>query len=388
MTKEENVLFIDDEEHILTALQRAFIGEPYGIVATTSVVEAMDTIRKGKIKVVISDQRMPGVSGVEFLRNIKEQYPDIVRILFTGYTDFSTVEEAINLSEAYRFITKPWNTQELKSIVHQAIEHYDLVAENKRLFEITKAKNEELEVLNGKLKTMYEAQKEFTSTVSHELRTPLASIKTAIDILISGTPGEMTEDQKKILGKAERNVTRLKNLINEVLDLSKLESGKMAFDLKENNVNDLIREVVDSQAAVAEQKGLYLKTELDKSIPAVIFDYEKIVQVLNNLVNNAIKFTREGGITVSSHNREERNHICVCVKDTGVGIKEGDLLKIFDKFQQLGDPATRGEGGTGLGLSICREIIIRHGGKIWAESKYGEGTSLFFILPIKERRKG
>lgn len=388
MEKETNILFIDDEEHILTALQRAFISEPYGIAVTASVVEAMEVIRKGKIKVVVSDQRMPGVSGVEFLRNVKEQYPEIVRILFTGYTDFSTVEEAINLSEAYRFITKPWNTQELKSIMHQAIGHYDLVAENKRLFEVTKIKNEELEVLNRKLKTMYEAQKEFTSTVSHELRTPLASIKMAIDILISGTPGEMNVDQRNILGKAERNVTRLKNLINEVLDLSKLESGKMEFNLKENNINDLIREVADSQASVAEQKGLYLKTELDELIPGVAFDYEKIVQVVHNLINNAIKFTAQGGIVVSSHNRAERNHVCVSVKDTGVGMKEGDLLKIFDKFQQLGDPATRGEGGTGLGLSICREIITRHGGKIWAESKYGEGTSLFFILPLKERRKG
>jgi signal transduction histidine kinase len=388
VTKEKSVLFIDDEEHILTALQRAFGGESYGIATTTSVDEAMDAIRQGNIKVVVCDQRMPGVSGVEFLRTVKEQYPDIVRILFTGYTDFSTVEEAINLSEAYRFITKPWNTQELKSIMHQAMERYDLVMENRRLFEITKTKNEELEVLNGKLKVMYEAQKDFTSTVSHELRTPLASVKTAIDILISGTPGEMNGDQMKILGKAERNVTRLKNLINEVLDLSKLESGKMEFNLKENNINDLIREVVDSQAPVAEQKGLYLKAELDKAVPGAAFDYEKIVQVFHNLIHNAVKFTKEGGITVSSQNRKERNYIGVCVKDTGIGIKEEHLLKIFDKFQQLGDPATRGEGGTGLGLSICKEIITRHGGKIWAESKRGEGTSLFFILPIQDRRKG
>lgn len=388
LTKEKHVLFIDDEENILTALQRAFGSEPYGIATTISAVEAMDAIRGGKIKVVVCDQRMPGVSGVEFLRTVKEQYPDIVRILFTGYTDFSTVEEAINLSEAYRFITKPWNTQELKAIVRQAMERYDLVTENKRLFEITRAKNEELEVLNGKLKLMYEAQKEFTSTVSHELRTPLASIKTAIDILISGTPGEMNADQMNILGKAERNVTRLKNLINEVLDLSKLESGKMEFDLQENNINDLIREVVDSHAPVAEQKGLFLKAELDDTIPGAAFDYEKIVQVFHNVIHNAIKFTKEGGITVSSQSRKEHNHIEVRVRDTGIGIKEEHLLKIFDKFQQLGDPAMRGEGGTGLGLSICREIITRHGGKIWAESSHGEGTSFWLILPIQERRKG
>lgn len=387
MDKQTQLLFLDDEQHILNALKRTFVNEPYAIAATTDAGEAMSVIVKEKIKVVVSDQRMPGVSGVEFLRNVKDQYPSIVRILFTGYTDFATVEDAINLSEAYRFITKPWNTQELKLIIHQAMEHFDLVTENQRLFEDTRAQNEELGLLNKKLTAMYEVQKEFTSTVSHELRTPLASIKTAIDILRSGTPGEMTPDQKNILEKADRNVSRLKNLINDVLDLSKIESGMMDWSFEKHNINDVIEEVVDLQEAVARQKGLDLKKELDDTIPLLYFDRNRIIQVLNNLVNNAIKFTKEGGVVVLSAHKKEQNHIVVSVKDTGIGIKTEDIPRVFEKFQQLGDPAVR-EGGTGLGLSISREIITRHGGKIWAESKVGQGSHFYFILPIEERRRG
>ena len=387
MSKETYLLFVDDEQPILNALKRAFYNEPYLIATATNADEAMNILSQEKIKVVISDQRMPEVSGVDFLRSVKEKYPRIVRILFTGYTDFSTVEDAINLSEAYRFITKPWNTQELKAIIHQAMEYFDLVAENQRLFEMMKARNEDLELLNKKLKDLYEVQKEFTSTVSHELRTPLASIKTAIDILMSGTPGTMSADQKNILEKAGRNVNRLKNLIDDILDLSKMESGKAAFNFERHDINKIIEEVADLQEPVARREGLFIKKELDAAIPPIFLDRNKIVQVLDNLLHNAIKFTKEGGIVVLSTNKKEQNHIVVCVRDTGIGIKEEDRERVFEKFQQLGDPATRGEGGTGLGLSICREIIVRHGGKIWAESEYGQGSSFYFILPIEERRR-
>jgi signal transduction histidine kinase len=386
MGKETYLLLLDDEQYILDALKRALKDEPYGIAATTDAGEAMDILAREKIKVVVSDQRMPDVSGVEFLRDVKEKYPRIVRILFTGYTDFSTVEDAINLSEAYRFITKPWNTNELKVIIYQAMEYFDLVAENQSLFEMTKVRNEELEILNKKLKDMYEMQKDFTSTVSHELRTPLASIKTAVDILASGTPGEMNADQKNILEKARRNATRLKNLIDDILNLSKMESGRAVFNFEKHSINAIIEEVADLQGPVAQREGLYIQKDLDATIPLLFLDRNKIIQVLDNLLNNAIKFTQEGGVVILSTNKKEQNHIVVCVRDTGTGIKEEDLQKVFEKFQQLGEPATRGEGGTGLGLSICREIIVRHGGKIWAESDYGKGSSFYFVLPIEERR--
>jgi signal transduction histidine kinase len=379
MPKETQVLFLDDEESILDGVQRLFVREPYGIFTTTSVAKAREALSGGKIKVVVSDQRMPEIGGVKFLREIKEQYPDVVRILFTGYTDFLAAEEAINLGEVYRFISKPWKTAELLSTVRQSIEHYDLTIQ-------ARAHKEELEFTNKKLKAMYEMQKEFTSTVSHELRTPLASIKMAIDLVVKRTVGEINREQEDVLGRAKNNVDRLRRLIDDILDLTKIESGKLSMNFLMNDIHGAVREVIEAQKDVAEGRGLYLKTEFDEKIGPVPFDRDRMIQVLNNLLGNAIKFTGQGGIIVKTRDKSAENHIMVSVIDTGKGIGQEDIPKLFQKFQQLESAETNEEGGTGLGLAICKEIIARHGGKIWVESKPGEGTAFHFVLPIQERR--
>ena len=137
--KEISVLFLDDEQNVLNSIARLFADEPYGVAVAGNSEEAMDIMAREKIKVVLSDQRMPDISGVEFLRRIKVQYPEVVRILFTAYADLSAAEQAINISEVYRFINKPWHPEELKSAVSGAIHYFDIVMENRRLFEETKA---------------------------------------------------------------------------------------------------------------------------------------------------------------------------------------------------------------------------------------------------------
>jgi len=382
--KEINVLFLDDEQKVLNSITRIFADEPYGVAVAANFTEAMNIIAQGKIKVVLSDQRMPDISGVEFLHKVKDQCPDIVRILFTAYADLSAAEQAINISEVYRFINKPWNPPELISAVTGALYHYDLVVENRRLFEEISSQNEELQLANGKLKILYDIQKEFSSTISHELRTPLASIKAAIDIVLSGSAGKVTDEQNNFLGRAKSNVDRLSRLINDILDLAHLESGKTTLKLEPGNINQTIQSVVDTQEAVARSNGLYLKMILDPMLPVFAFDPDKINQVLNNLISNAIKFTSSGGITVTSLHRTKLNDIEVRVQDTGNGIKEEDMVKLFEKFQQLGEAHQRSVG-TGLGLAICKEIIRQHGGKIRVESKVGKGSCFYFILPISEK---
>ena len=379
MSKNIQVLFLDDEESIIDGVQRLFAREPYAIFATTSPDKAREALAQGTIKVVVSDYRMPEISGVKFLREVKEKYPGIVKILFTGYTDFSAAEEAINVGEVYRFISKPWKTAELLSTIRQCIEHYDLILE-------TKLKNEEIEIANKRLKAMYEIQKEFTSTVSHELRTPLASIKMGIDLVTKKMLGEINKEQEEVLGHVKSNVDRLKRLIDDILDLTKMESGKLQMNFLMNDLHAVIQEVVESQKDLAQSRGLYLKTEFDPKVPKIPFDSDRIIQVLNNLLNNAVKFTKQGGITIQTKDQSEENHIIVSIKDTGKGIAEADIAKLFQKFQQIESAQENEEGGTGLGLAICKEIVSRHGGKIWVESKPGEGTAFNFILPIQERR--
>lgn len=384
--KEINVLFLDDEEKVLNSVNRIFLNESYGVAVAGNYMEAMAIIAREKIKVVLSDQRMPDIPGVEFLRRVRVQYPNIVRILFTAYADLTAAEQAINVSEVFRFINKPWHPDELKATVVSAMYHYDLVTENRKLFESLKIKNEELNLANAKLKVLYDIQKQFSSTLSHELRTPLASIKAAIDIVISGTAGDTTQEQKNFLGRAKDNVDRLNRLINNILDLAHMESGKGVLNFKPGDLNKVIQSVADNQESVANTRRLSLNVSLDPNIPVLSFDSDKIIQVLNNLIANAIKFTDSGGITVTSLVRADANSVEVRVQDTGCGIKQEDLVKLFEKFQQLGE-AHKKASGTGLGLAICKEILRQHGGKISVESHSGQGSCFYFSLPIEERRR-
>ena len=221
--------------------------------------------------------------------------------------------------------------------------------------------------------------------VSHELRTPLTAIKEGINIVIDGSVGNINNDQKDFLGTAKRNVDRLARLVNDVLDFQKLESGKMRFDFKENDINKVIEEVRDTMNPVIQEKGLGFNIKLAKNLSKVNFDKDKIVQVLTNLVNNAVKFTEKGSVIITTS--EGNNIIQISVQDTGSGIKNEDMPKLFQSFQQLETPKERKVGGTGLGLVICKEIVERHKGKIWAESEFGKGTTFHFVIPIKERRR-
>ncbi len=368
MAKPIHVLFVDEDGNVLDAVQRLFAQEPYAVYTTTSVERAMEVLQKENIKVVVSDRRT--VSGVHFLQNVKQLYPDAIRILFAAHSDFRSAEEAVNDGEVYRFISKPWKDTALLNIIRRAIDHYDLIVR--------------AEETNQKLKVMYEVQREFTSTVSHELRTPLASIKTAIDLVIKKTLGSINEEQEEVLGRAKKNVDRLKRLIDDILDLTKMESGKLQMNFATHDLHWAIRDVVDAQKDVAHNRGLYIKTVLDSHIPQITFDSDRIVQVLNNIVGNALKFTKHGGITIKTKDKYEENFVLVSVIDTGKGIAEDELPKLFQKFHQVESAAQNEEGGTGLGLAICKEIINSHRGKIWIESELEKGTTFHFTLPRQQ----
>ena len=172
---------------------------------------------------------------------------------------------------------------------------------------------------------------------------------------------------------------RLARLINSVLDFQTLESGKMKFRMEKNDINEVAKEVWQTMSPSAQKKNLSLVCQLDETLPKVDFDRDKITEVLTNLVNNAIKFTESGGITISSSKGD--NCIQVKVEDTGIGIKEEDIQKIFQEFMQI----QKNTGGTGLGLSICKKTIEAHKGEIWVESKFAKGSAFYFTLPINEK---
>ena len=196
--------------------------------------------------------------------------------------------------------------------------------------------------------------------VSHELRTPLTAIQEAIALVTEGAVGPVNDEQLQFLAAAKRNVDRLARLINDVLDLQKLKSGRIEYRPAPGDVNDVLRDVRDLMLPAARDKGIDLVLETEPGALRAVFDKDKITQVVTNLAHNALKFTDAGRITLAA-NRNERGAVLITVTDTGVGIPEGEREKLFKPFSQTS--AARGKvGGTGLGLAICREIVAGHGG--------------------------
>ncbi len=226
---------------------------------------------------------------------------------------------------------------------------------------------------------------EFTSMVSHELRTPLTVIKESIGILNDEISGPLNPGQKDFLKIAGTNTDRLARLINEVLDFQKFDAHQMTMHLTKNNINQLVNDARESFMLEVQNKDLELSVELEDALPLIFLDTDKIVQVLTNFISNALKFTKNGKITLKTK-RFAQNAIQVSVQDQGIGIKNEDIPKLFKPFSQLAKANERKTGTTGLGLAICKQIIEAHNGKIGVESVFGQGSTFYFILPIKERR--
>ena len=224
---------------------------------------------------------------------------------------------------------------------------------------------------------------DFVSTVSHELRTPIVAMKHALSILIDQVAGPLTDEQKNFTSIAQRNLDRLNTLINDLLDLSKLEAKKMELRLESGSINAVIQTACESLGPWAASKSITLTKRLADGLPNVMLDPFRITQVLTNLIGNAIKFTpNQGRVTLEAKLGHEASTIQVSVSDTGVGIAQEDLPKLFTKFQQVGERSTTDVGGTGLGLVIAKEIVELHHGRIWAESDSKKGAKFAFTLPL------
>ena len=259
---------------------------------------------------------------------------------------------------------------------------------------------QEIKETNIKLERLEKIKSDFISIVSHELRTPLTSIKNSVDIILSGRAGELPEKVGGFLGMAKRNIQRLSEIINDLLDISKIEAGKLDFNFEMLDINTVIDNVCASLSALVKEKDLVLNCECVKDFPQINGDSKRLEQVLTNLVSNAIKFT-ENGKTISikskvcnaseiNKNNQFANeleklsgdYVLVSVKDEGIGIAEADVVRAFDKFAQIENSLSRKVGGTGLGLPIAKQLLEKHNGMIWCESELGKGSEFIFALPL------
>jgi signal transduction histidine kinase len=221
--------------------------------------------------------------------------------------------------------------------------------------------------------------------MSHELRTPLNAILGYAELMADGAYGEPSEKMLGILKRLEANGKHLLGLINDVLDLSKIEAGQLVLELSDYCVQDIAQTVRSTLEPLASDKKLAFKLELAPDLPPGHGDGRRLTQVLINLVGNAIKFTDAGEVAIKAESNNGSFH--VSVRDTGPGISAADQANLFQEFQQADNAITRKKGGTGLGLAISKRIIEMHGGKIWVESQPGQGSTFTFKLPVVVERQ-
>jgi signal transduction histidine kinase len=253
-----------------------------------------------------------------------------------------------------------------------------IAIENVRLFDEIQDKSHQLEVAS-------QHKSQFLANMSHELRTPLNSILGYTELMADGAYGEPSEKMLGILKRLEANGKHLLGLINEVLDLSKIEAGQLELELSDYCVQDIAQTVRSTLEPLASDKKLAFKLELAPDLPPGHGDGRRLTQVLINLVGNAIKFTDAGEVAIKAEANNGAFHVSVC--DTGPGISAADQTKLFQEFQQADNAITRKKGGTGLGLAISKRIIEMHGGRIWVESQLGQGSTFAFTLPVVVERQ-
>lgn len=236
---------------------------------------------------------------------------------------------------------------------------------------------------NDRLILTSKAKSEFLMTVSHELRTPLNSIIGFSEILINKQYGDLNEKQIKYLEYIYLSGNNLLTLINDILDLAKVEAKKIDLEINKISLTGVMDETICVLSEKAIRHKIMVKTDFDQNAEIIEADEQRVRQVLFNLLGNAMKFSKPEGGTVTITTGKEGDMIQVSVSDTGIGIKEEDMGKLFNEFEQIDKGTSRKYGGTGLGLVISKKLIELHGGRIWAKSEYGIGTKFTFTIPIK-----
>lgn len=375
--KQYPVLIVDDEQVALDLFRYNFSDE-FDVCTARSAQEALEILEQRDIALVLSDQRMAGMSGTEFFAEIQKKHPDIIRILVTGYVDFQSMVEAINAGHVYHYVEKPWDDDELRLIIKRGLEHFHLVRERDRLQE------ERIRTLEQMARSnRLSAVGTLAAGIAHEIRNPLSAIITFHQMLpekieeIRLNPESVNDEFWTTFSKLPlREVERIKRLIQELLDFSRDSGSHYRLDRMD------LREVLASILPIVEtdirRKNIDVIKQFDPELWQVNADADKIKQVVINLLLNSMHATPAGGtITLRLVNSIELNGCEIWVEDTGSGINPEHLEKVFDPFFTTRDPGL----GTGLGLTMCHYIVTHHGGTLEITSEPGNGTKVRVFLP-------
>ncbi len=493
MERTPKIIVIDDEAIMRDGSSRILAKENMEVVTAENGEAGLEKVKEApdNFDVMLLDLMMPGMSGMEVLEQVREIAPSLLVIVVTGYATVDTAVEAMKKG-AYDFIPKPFTPDQLRIVVHRALEKKALEEEAKRLRkeaekslkDVAKEKSKTHTIINSmtdgvlvvdkdgsiallnpaatrflsvsaeevlgkaideikveelahvikevlekdtenlagvsqelqvqtegrevflrchavpvrdeegallggvavlqditQLKELERMKADFVAMVTHELRAPVAAIEQQLTVILKGLAGEINERQARMLGRAKERAKGLLDLVKDLLDLSKIEAGMQVQYMEPVDIGGLLAKVVELMQPQAEQKGLTLEFELEDGLPSVNADAANMEGVFTNLISNAIKYTPEGGL-VRVTGKREGGYIRIDVQDTGIGISEKDLPRIFERFYRVKTEKTRQIVGTGLGLSIVKQVVDAHLGTIDVQSVENQGTCFTVKLPV------
>jgi signal transduction histidine kinase len=378
-----SVLVVDDEPEVLDSVYN-LLRLKYRVVTCTTGIRALELLRSdGELHVIMSDQRMPEMTGVELLRQAKEIRPETTRLLFTAYADIRTVIDAINQGHVFRYLTKPWDSEELEAVVQQAVEHHYLIVEKNRLVA-------ELQAANAKLTEADRLKGAFIEVASHELNTPVTVVLGMLELWKMSLRPDAPPTELQWLDRIGAAAQRLARTVERMLKL--VRSGEFGGSLEKATVaiGPLVRRTVDDLTPYLELRGQSVAIEVEPDLAPIHADADKLADVLISLLANAIKFTPDlGTIRIGAGDEPGMpGWVRVRVIDEGVGIPPEDQQYLFEPFFTGFDTLRHSSGdyqfgkrGIGLGLWLVKTFVELHDGRVEVSSAPGQGSTFSFILP-------
>lgn len=357
MDERANILVIDDEMGPREAL-KTILKPYYNIYTAERGGQALEILTQVPIDLVTVDLRMPGMSGIKVLENIKKQDSDIEAIVITGYGSLDTAVEGLRLG-AFDYIAKPFDVNHILSLVRRALER-----------RATRLKLRQL-------------KSDFLGNVSHELRTPLSVVIGFVSLLLDQLIGKLTDEQLKILERVYENSEELLELIDNLLCITSLNAGELATTEEEFDVAAMVHETTERYQKLVKEKGIQLSVQISPGGLRIVSDLSKVTRIFQSLLHNAIKFTLAGEVTVNVRRSINRRVIEFEIADTGIGIPRDQIETMFQPFRQLDGSPRREFSGLGLGLTVARRLTDFLGGAVEIRSQPDLGTHVLLSIPYR-----
>lgn len=385
-SRRHTLLIVDDEPDVLDSLRYLF-HRRYRVLTSTRAEDGLQILKDEPVHLILSDQRMPGMTGDEFLARAREIEPDAIRMLFTGYADIQAVTNAINRGEIYRYILKPWDSNELELMIRQAAEQYELLADRRRLVNELRETNEQLKTANRDLAEADQLKTAFLEVASHEFNTPITIVQ-GLSELLQMTDPNRSNQERELLRQICEGTKQLGRLVANTLKLMGSGDFKKRLHLEEVDLAELIRSACSQVAPFVEERKLQFEQDVAPDLGVFELDADKIRTALLNLLTNAIKFTPDKGQIGLNAHLTEPDWVEIRIYDRGIGLDARSRNRLFSPFFTEFDPKHHSTGeygfqkrGIGLGLYLVKTFVELHGGSVEARSEKDQGTEVVVRLP-------